>query len=98
MPPCRDSGRSNGTAFVYTHNASGLEATLHAAGSHDARRGLALTLALRNTLGVGREELRETLPFLAYKCRDGPWKGLWSRFGFDPRVDPSARALQVCPI
>ena len=63
-----------------------------------AERPVWSTLALRNTLGVGREELRETLPFLAYKCRDGPWKGLWSRFGFDPRVDPSARALQVCPI
>ena len=44
-----DSARSNGTAFVYVHNASGLEATLHAAGSDDAQRGLALTLALQNT-------------------------------------------------
>ena len=53
------------------------------------------TLALRNTLGVSREALRETLPFIAYKFRDGPWKGLWTRFGFDPRRDPKARALQV---
>jgi hypothetical protein len=56
------------------------------------------TLALRNTLGVSRESLRETLPFIAYKFRDGPWKGLWTRFGFDPRTRPEARELQVYPI
>lgn len=53
------------------------------------------TLALRNTLGVSREVLRETLPYMAYKFRDGPWKGLWTRFGYDPRANPKARALQV---
>jgi hypothetical protein len=53
------------------------------------------TLALRNTLGVSREALRETLPFIGYKFRDGPWKGLWTRFGYDPRASPEARDLQV---
>jgi len=53
------------------------------------------TLALRNTLSVSRESLRETLPFIAYKFRDGPWKGLWTRFGYDPRTDPQARVWQV---
>jgi hypothetical protein len=53
------------------------------------------TLALRNTLGVSREALRETLPFIGYKFRDGPWKGLWTRFGYDPRDSPEARDLQV---
>ena len=53
------------------------------------------TLALRNTLGVSREALRETLPFVAYKFRDGPWKGLWTRYGYDPRTIPAARDLQV---
>jgi len=53
------------------------------------------TLALRNTLSVSREALRETLPFIAYKFRDGPWKGLWTRFGYDPRTDPQARVWQV---
>ena len=53
------------------------------------------TLALRNTLSVSREALRETLPLIAYKFRDGPWKGLWTRFGYDPRTDPQARVWQV---
>jgi len=53
------------------------------------------TLALRNTLGVSREVLRETLPYIGYKFRDGPWKGLWTRFGYDPRTNPKARVLQV---
>eukprot|EP01050_Picozoa_sp_SAG11_P034452 SAG11_NODE_12180_length_717_cov_1.000000_1_plen_179_part_01 len=44
-----DASRSNVTAFVYTHNASGLEAKLDASGSDDTQHGLALTLALRNT-------------------------------------------------
>jgi len=31
---------------------------------------------------------------LCYKFRNGPWKNAWTRRGYDPRTDPSARQWQ----
>ena len=28
-------------------------------------------------------------------CSAGPWKGLWVRRGYDPRLDPAARQWQA---
>ncbi|KAK9835425.1 hypothetical protein WJX81_008652 [Elliptochloris bilobata] len=37
----------------------------------------------------------EVLKRVAYVFRNGPWKGLWVRRGYDPRLDPAARRWQV---
>lgn len=44
---------------------------------------------------AGAAILNEVLPEVAFIYSSGPFKGLWSRFAFDPRLDPSSRYLQV---
>ena len=44
---------------------------------------------------AGAAILNEVLPEVAFIYSTGPYKGLWSRFAFDPRLDPSSRYLQV---
>ncbi|KAK9800849.1 hypothetical protein WJX73_009274 [Symbiochloris irregularis] len=35
------------------------------------------------------------LPRIAYLFRNGPWQGLWTKRGYDPRLDDSARKWQA---
>ena len=42
--------------------------------------------------------LSELLPFVAYCYTDGPWKGLWCRYGYNPTTEPSARIYQIINI
>ena len=39
------------------------------------------------------------LPLFAYMFSRGPWRNMWVRYGFDPRVDPSSRMYDTrsCP-
>ena len=39
--------------------------------------------ALRYTMGQGSENLKYFLPTIAYYFKDGPWRNLWVRFGYD---------------
>ena len=34
------------------------------------------------------------LAVVAYRFSGGPWRNLWIRYGFDPRLDPSSRIYQ----
>lgn len=38
---------------------------------------------------------RKTLPAIAFSYTSGPWRWGWVRYGYDPRVDPESRFLQV---
>jgi len=50
-----------------------------------------------------REELRDAssffiqtlLPFHAYCFDNGPWRHMWTRYGYDPMKEPEARFLQI---
>ncbi|CAK1602835.1 unnamed protein product [Parnassius mnemosyne] len=39
--------------------------------------------------------LKIIMPCLAIYMKDGPWRMLWVRFGYDPRKDPGARIYQT---
>lgn len=39
--------------------------------------------------------LRLILPCVAIYMREGPWRMMWVKFGYDPRKDPSARMYQT---
>lgn len=34
------------------------------------------------------------LPLVSYHFTSGPWKTLWVRLGYDPRIDPEAKQYQ----
>ncbi|EKX40632.1 hypothetical protein GUITHDRAFT_142515 [Guillardia theta CCMP2712] len=56
------------------------------------------SLALRNVLASSREAIRQALPGVAYRMRDGPFKSLWVRRGFDPSSEPSSFMYQMYPL
>lgn len=39
--------------------------------------------------------LKIIMPCLAIYMKDGPWRMLWVRFGYDPRKEPGARIYQT---
>lgn len=51
--------------------------------------------ALKVKLGFGTDNLKYLLPTLGYYFNTGPWRNLWVRFGYDPRVDPGAFSYQT---
>jgi len=44
---------------------------------------------------VSMERLKFILPTVAYYFTSGPWRNQWTRFGYDPRKDPSAHIYQT---
>eukprot|EP00960_Hanusia_phi_P073585 768043-Hanusia_phi.AAC.6 len=51
-------------------------------------------LALQGTMLQDAEKHLRFLPLVAFNYKDGPWRSLWVRYGFDPRSDKSTRLLQ----
>ncbi|EKX46251.1 hypothetical protein GUITHDRAFT_138357 [Guillardia theta CCMP2712] len=51
-------------------------------------------LALQGTILEEAEKHLRFLPLVAFNYKDGPWRSLWVRYGFDPRSDKSTRFLQ----
>jgi len=43
-------------------------------------------------------QFRKNLSFLAYSCKDGPWKHAYVRFGYDCRAETEAFVFQVLDI
>lgn len=41
--------------------------------------------------GASQERLKQLLAYVAYYWLNGPWRTLWTRMGYDPRKDPSAK-------
>lgn len=39
--------------------------------------------------------LRIIIPCLAIYMREGPWRMMWVKYGYDPRKDPEARIYQT---
>lgn len=39
--------------------------------------------------------IKHALPLVAYSYSTGPWKKLWTRFGYDPRKDPESYKYQT---
>ncbi|XP_071442743.1 general transcription factor 3C polypeptide 5 [Hetaerina americana] len=44
---------------------------------------------------LSQDKLKYLLPSVAYYFVNGPWRGTWTRFGYDPTVNPSARQYQT---
>eukprot|EP00124_Ichthyophonus_hoferi_P000653 Ihof_evm24s25 gene=Ihof_evmTU24s25 len=44
------------------------------------------------------KKLKYILPQLAYFFTNGPWRLLWVRLGYDPRLDPSSQIYQMIDI
>ena len=51
--------------------------------------------ALQGTVGIALPTLKVILPAIAYYIVSGPWARLWARFGYDPKLDPAAKAYQL---
>jgi len=51
--------------------------------------------ALTALTSIPADRLKLILPALAYYFTNGPWRNQWIRFGYDPRVTPSARLHQT---
>ncbi|CAL5229492.1 g12828 [Coccomyxa viridis] len=45
--------------------------------------------------GLTGQDADIVLPRLAYMFRNGPWKGLWVKRGYDPRTDPASAERQA---
>jgi len=41
------------------------------------------------------DQLKFLLPAAAYYFVTGPWRVMWVRFGYDPRLDPTSRIYQT---
>lgn len=41
------------------------------------------------------EQMKYILPTIAYHYVSGPWRVMWVRLGYDPKVDPAAKMLQT---
>lgn len=51
--------------------------------------------ALLHKSGVFNDKLKVVLPCVAYYCNNGPWRIMWCKFGYDPRLDPNSRIYQT---
>ncbi|KAG1688210.1 General transcription factor 3C polypeptide 5 [Nymphon striatum] len=51
--------------------------------------------ALLAILKIDRTKLKIILPALAYYVITGPWRGLWIKFGYDPKKHPEAKSWQT---
>ncbi|KAH3795020.1 hypothetical protein DPMN_148565 [Dreissena polymorpha] len=54
-----------------------------------------LKVELEHVTGVSSIKLKVFLPALCFYWLDGPWRGQWNRFGFDPTAQPSAKIYQT---
>ncbi|KAK9819818.1 hypothetical protein WJX72_002751 [[Myrmecia] bisecta] len=54
-----------------------------------------LALLAEQLPDVSRPELEAALPKACYVFRNGPWRGLWIRRGYNPRDDSGSRAYQA---
>ena len=51
--------------------------------------------AIKCKLDIAPDKLKLMLPVVAYYFLTGPWRSLWVRLGYDPRIDPSAKKYQL---
>ena len=47
--------------------------------------------ALQSHVHTSAERLKQLLASVSYYWLNGPWRTLWTRIGYDPRKDPSAK-------
>ena len=50
--------------------------------------------AIVNHLGKDSYSLKFALPYVAYTWKQGPWRDLYARFGYDPRQDVDGAMFQ----
>lgn len=55
----------------------------------------AVVYHIRTIPEVNKERIKQLLPYVAYYWMNGPWRTLWTKFGYDPRKDPEAK-MYVC--
>ncbi|XP_072176471.1 general transcription factor 3C polypeptide 5-like [Diadema setosum] len=51
--------------------------------------------AIQGTISVAPALVKSILCAIAYYFQSGPWRGLWCRFGYDPRLHPEAKMYQL---
>lgn len=51
--------------------------------------------ALLYNSGYSIDKLKYLLPAVAYYYVTGPWRSMWIRFGYDPRLDYQSRKYQT---
>ena len=51
--------------------------------------------AIKCKLDIAPDKLKLMLPVVAYYFLTGPWRSLWVRLGYDPRLDPTAKKYQL---
>lgn len=51
--------------------------------------------ALQDKMSVSPSLLTLLLPSVAYYFSTGPWRSLWVRIGYDPKLDPHSKQYQV---
>ena len=62
---------------------------------HFEQRPIWSRTALSVISGISPDELKFLLPCVAFNYLTGPWRTLWVKFGYDPRIDPTAKQYQV---
>lgn len=51
--------------------------------------------AISYKTGLNYAQLKLLLPLVAYVFTSGPWRLMWTRYGYDPRTDSEARQYQA---
>ncbi|BDA50476.1 General transcription factor 3C polypeptide 5 at N-terminal half [Coccomyxa sp. Obi] len=90
LPPMPDAGAEKGGLY------KDQKAVLKEFSVLLAQRPVWTSAALKERVsGFTDPEFEWMLPRIAYMFRNGPWRGLWVRRGFDPRSDSSSRMYQA---
>ncbi|CAL8464879.1 g4414 [Coccomyxa elongata] len=90
LPPLPDAGAEKGGLY------KDQKAVLTEFSALLAQRPVWTSAALKERVsGFTDVEFEWMLPRIAYIFRNGPWRGLWVRRGFDPRSDSSSRMYQA---
>ncbi|CAH1118046.1 unnamed protein product [Phaedon cochleariae] len=52
-------------------------------------------VAIQHKTGITNDKTKIILPFLAYFCTIGPWRSLWTKYGYNPLKDYNSRIYQT---
>ena len=54
-----------------------------------------LKVEIQRRLNYSSDKMKMVLPALCYYWLDGPWRAQWTKFGFDPTKNISAKIYQT---
>ncbi|XP_045195557.1 general transcription factor 3C polypeptide 5-like [Mercenaria mercenaria] len=56
---------------------------------------LYLKIEMEHRTGIRSEKLKIFLPAMCFYWLDGPWRGQWNKFGYDPTKTPASKIYQT---